>query len=113
MVAKGPAPPTGPGGNRNYPQEYRNQEGPRDRPTQNFDKWEIQNREDDADARNMKTYEYPVKTLVQPIPFSSEFAFDRPAATLKQVEYRPEPNDRSGYRARWWKLPHGPRPIRR
>jgi hypothetical protein len=56
-------------------------------------------------------YEYPVKTLQQPAPFSPDFRFNQPAAGLAQLR-PPCPNERRGYVRRWMEPRNDPGPIR-
>jgi hypothetical protein len=59
----------------------------------------------------MKLYEYPVKPLAQPPPFTSDFAFHGPSAGLKQTR-PPHANDRLAYEKRWRNPPNDPGPLR-
>ncbi|KAK4034497.1 hypothetical protein C8A01DRAFT_18701 [Parachaetomium inaequale] len=111
IVAKSPAPPENRLREGRFPKVYRNREGPVDNPTRNFVAWEIQQRQGPADGRNINMYEYPVKTLVQPAPFASEFKFARPPATLRECE-APDPNDKAGIEDRWRRPRNDPGPIR-
>jgi hypothetical protein len=86
-----------------FPKTYRNSEGPRDDSHPNFEPWEV--------GAGGQLAEYPVKTLVQPTPMSSEFNFARNPAPLGRL--RPtDPNDRENYRRRWRNPPNDPGPIR-
>jgi hypothetical protein len=100
-VERAPAPP---GARRMFPKEYRNSEGPVDNRRHNFEPWET--------GPGGDLLEYPVKTLVQPTPMSSEFNFAGPSASRRQVERRLGVNERTNYEDRWITPPNDPGPIR-
>jgi hypothetical protein len=113
IVNRAPAPRTVPPPRGRFPKEYRNEEGPRDNVRRNFDNWETQLRGGAGanNGGNGTLYEYPVKTLRQPAPFSPDFRFNRPAARLDQL--RPaDANDRRGYMERWTQPRNDRGPIR-
>ncbi|KAL2147922.1 hypothetical protein VTI28DRAFT_3400 [Corynascus sepedonium] len=65
-----------PGGK--FPKEYRNKEGPPENPRENFDGREIQGRPGPVNPGDKQVFEYPVKALVQPPPFTSERRWEKP-----------------------------------
>ncbi|KAK4250179.1 hypothetical protein C7999DRAFT_12028 [Corynascus novoguineensis] len=111
IVANAPAPPMQPLSGGKFPKEYRNSEGPPENPRENFDRREIQGRPGPVNPGDREVFEYPVKTLVQPPPFTSEYNFESKPANLRQCQ-PPSPKDIRNYRRRWEKPPNDPGPIR-
>ncbi|KAL2166564.1 hypothetical protein VTG60DRAFT_2511 [Thermothelomyces hinnuleus] len=111
IVARAPPPPTEYPGPGMFPKEYRNVERGPDGPKENFDRRWIQQGRNPDDPQDMKMYEYPVKTLVQPAPFTSEFDFTSKAASLRECR-QPDPGDFKNIKRRWKKPPNDPGPLR-
>lgn len=86
-----------------FPKVYRNREGPRDNPTENFPAWQIRRGPEGTDRT---TYEFPIKPLDQPMHLSSQFNFQRPPAPLWQCVIPPENGDD------WFRPPNDPGPFR-
>lgn len=118
VVQRAPEPPAIPLRDGKFPKVYRNNEGPRDNPTHNFEAWEIQRQ--GADGR---LFEYPVKPPEgdrrlpgrlpeqQPPPLNPDFRFARPPAGLNQIR-PPHQNDKKTLESRWDRPPNDPGPIR-
>ncbi|KAK3310891.1 uncharacterized protein B0T15DRAFT_489536 [Chaetomium strumarium] len=109
IVQSAPAPPKGPPlmGKR-FPKRYRNNEGPSDNPTHNYEAWEIQRPQAGG---NGALYEYPIKPIQQPAPSTANFNFDLPPASIKRLR-PPHPNDKENTVARWKSPPNDPGPLR-
>jgi hypothetical protein len=95
--------PAAPAAGRLFPKTYRNSEGPRDDLRHNFEPWEV--------GTGGNLFEYPVKTLVQPVPLTPAFDFGEDAASRKKLG-RPPVNDVVNYRKQWNDPPNDPGPIR-
>jgi len=72
-----------PGGK--FPKEYRNKEGPPENPRENFDGREIQGRPGPVNPGDKQVFEYPVKALVQPPPFTSEYNYEKKTCKSQAV----------------------------
>ncbi|AEO58295.1 hypothetical protein MYCTH_2305546 [Thermothelomyces thermophilus ATCC 42464] len=111
IVARSPPPPTERPEKRMFPKEYRNVEHGPDGRRENFDRRWIQQGRNPGDPRDMKMYEYPVKTLVQPAPFKSEFDFTSPSASLRDCK-APPPKELEAIKEYWMAPLNDPGPLR-
>ena len=114
------APPPAHTGDGRFPKQYRNNEGPRDNPTHNFDPWEIQRHGTDANGR---LYEYPVKPPQtdtslpgrrpgrQPPPLCPDFNFGEDPVGLKKIN-APDANNQKLLHRRWKEPLNDPGPVR-
>lgn len=85
IVANAPAPPMQPLPGGKFPKEYRNKEGPPENPRENFDGREIQGRPGPVNPGDKQVFEYPVKALVQPPPFTSEYNYEKKTCKSQAV----------------------------